>query len=188
MPKLVKRTSVKTFTWKAIKASVSKSTLSKIPKKFISYVPITYYSRKAHYILRKKVRPSITPRKPRNRTDQIKPILFIIFCAKEKINLAENLFWQKIEPIHLYIIAPPFFLNFTFLSTKPKKKNLDKRKLCFLQFAEDYKKLFGQQTELEVKAENFDPTDYIHEIDIKEEPLEIQFYDPKQSYIKEEPL
>ena len=91
-------------------------------------------------------------------------------------------------PIHLYIIAPPFFLNFTFLSTKPKKGNLDKRKLCFLQFAEDYKTLFGQQTELEVKAENFDPTDYIHEIDIKEEPLEIQLYIPNQSCIKEEPL
>ena len=189
MPKLVKRTSVKTFTWKAIKASVSKSTLSKIPKKFISYVPITYYSRKAHYILRKKVRPSITPRKPRNRTDQIKPILFIIFCAKEKINLAENLFWQKIVPIHLYIIAPPFFLNFTFLSTKPKKKNLDKRKLSFLQFTEDYRKLFGRQAELEIKAENFDPTDHTFEIDIKEEPLdEVQFCNPNQSYIKEEPL
>ena len=186
MPKLVKRTPVATFTWKAIKASVSKITLSKIPNKVISYLPVTYYSQKAHYILRKKVRSFITGRNP---TDRIKPIHFINYCAKERIHLAENLFWQKIEPIHLYIIAPPFFLNFTFLSTKPKKKNLDKRKLSFLQFTEDYRKLFGHQTELEIKAENFDPTDYTYEIDIKEEPLdEVQFCNPNQSYIKEEPL
>ena len=186
MGKLVKRTSVAKFTWKAIKISVSKLTLSKVPKKTISYVPVTYYSQKAKYILRKKVRPSITYR---NRTDKIKPIHFIIFCAKEKINLNENLFWQKIVPIHLYIIANPFFLNFTFLTTKPKKANFDKRRTGFIQFAEDYKKLFEHQTELEIKCEIFDPTDYDYEIDIKEEPLDsspiCHFH---QLQIKEEPL
>ena len=186
MGKLVEKTSVSKFTWKAIKASVSKFTLSKIPKKVISYVPVTYYSQKSHYILRKKVRASTTRRNP---TDKIKPIHFVVFCAKEKINLAENLFWQKIEPVHLYIIANPFFLNFTFLSTKPKKAKSDKRKSNFIQFAEDYKTLFGHQTELEIKSENFDPTDYTYEIDIKEEPLDsVQICNLYQTQIKKEPL
>ena len=189
MGKLVHKTSVAKFTWKAIKISVSKLTLSKVPKKTISYVPVTYYSQKAKYILRKKVRPSITYR---NRTDRIKPIHFIIFCAKEKINLNENLFWQKIVPIHLYIIANPFFLNFTFLTTKPKKANSDKRKTSFMQFAEDYKRLVSKvqhQIELEVECEIFDPTNYIHEIDIKEEPLDsAPICHPHQLQIKEEPL
>ena len=61
MGKLVQKTSVSKFTWKAIKTSVSKLTLSKVSKKSISYVPVTYYSQKSNYILRKKIRASITP-------------------------------------------------------------------------------------------------------------------------------
>ena len=186
MGKLVQKTSVSKFTWKAIKTSVSKLTLSKVSKKSISYVPVTYYSQKSNYILRKKIRASITRRKP---TDRIKPIHFINFCAVEKVKLDENLFWQKIEPIHLYIICNPWFLNFTFLTTKPKKANFDKRKSSFIQFAEDYKKLFGHQTELEIKCENFDPTDYTYEIDIKQEPLDsVQICNLYQPQIKKEPL
>ena len=152
-------------------------------------MPVIYYNQKAKYILRKKVRPSGTYR---NRSDKIKPIHFIIFCAKEKINLNENLFWQKINPINLYIIANPFFLKFTFLTTKPKKANSDKRKTSFMQFAVDYRRLVSKvqhQIELEVECENFDPTNYIHEIDIKEEPLDSALIcHPHQLQIKEEPL
>ena len=128
MPKLVKRTSVKTFTWKAIKASVSKSTLSKIPKKFISYVPITYYSRKAHYILRKKVRPSITLR---NRTDQIKPILFIIFCAKEKLIWLKIYFGRKLSQFICTLSLRHFSWILPFYQPNQKSKIWIKESCAF---------------------------------------------------------
>lgn len=61
-----------------------------------------------------------------------------------------------------------------------------------MQFAEDYKRLVSKvqhQIELEVECEIFDPTNYIHEIDIKEEPLDsAPICHPHQLQIKEEPL
>ena len=164
---------------KIIKLLDPKKTLSKVAKKIISKVEITYFSQKSKYILKKKNRASTTCRVP---TNKVKPLYFINFCATQKIKLSANLFWEKIQPTHLYIIANPWFLNFIFLTIPPKKA--ENRKRGFLQFANDYKSLFDHQTELALKCELFDPRDY-EQIEVKHEPLE---HWQQQPCIKEEPL